>query len=115
MNDVVFEGDGPAVPDRALLPAHVGPVTSPVATALVRARIVPNERAARFLAVLVAVLGVGGAFTSMYLSAPNRGVAGIAYEDLTPEQRAEIPAAERVYLELVAERRRTEAAVNGSM
>lgn len=110
MNDVVFEQDFEP-PVRPLLSAGSGYATSPVAAALVRAHVVPNERAARFAVLSLAVLGAGAAFASIYISAPEEGVAGVTYEELTPEERAKIPAAERAYLENAAlARREREAA-----
>jgi hypothetical protein len=98
VSDVQFEGDSPVSAQR-LLPERTA--SSPVVTALVRARVVPSERAARFAVIAVAVLGVGGAFVSIYFSSPNRGIAGVRYEDLSAAERAQIPAAERAYLEHV--------------
>jgi hypothetical protein len=96
VNQVVFDSEG-GLSSRLLLPSRVA--TSPVAETLVRRGIVPNERAARVLVVALAALGVGGAFTSIYLTAPNRGTAGVEYADLSAAERAEVPAAERAYLE----------------
>lgn len=98
MSDVQFEGDSPVSVQR-LLPERTA--SSPVVTALVRARVVPSERAARLAVVIAAAIGVGGAFASVYLSSPNRGIAGVRYEDLSAAERARIPAAERAYLEHV--------------
>lgn len=79
------------------MPAQAG--KSPVVQAMVNSRIVPSERAARLVVIALAVVGVSGAFTSIYLSSPNRGTVGVEYSDLTAAERAEMPAAERAYLE----------------
>ncbi len=107
MNPVVFEGDtGARAP--LLLPSRVA--SSPVAHALVRRGIVPSERAARAAVIAAAVLAVAGAFTSVYLTMPNRGRAGAEYASLSAAELAEIPVAERAYLEHAETLRRERAA-----
>lgn len=106
--EVDFGADADLKPSRVLLPARAS--GSPVVQVMVRARLVPSERAARLAVVVAAALGVGGAFTSIYLSTPDRGEAGARYESLSAAERAEVPAAERAYLEHVELLRRERAA-----